>query len=148
MSSFFSVDAMQHLYLVAKDAGIENVVLGNLYIGSCSISTHLTKMNSNAADYTFYISDDTVGGMVTEGTRTAKYGITYADWDYITIQQASGSSGLSDTFADLQSVIDYINSNKTSDAEILWHMTWHISRTVLTADLPIITTIRRLCIIA
>ncbi len=120
----FSVDAMQHLYLVAKDAGIENVVLGNLYIGSCSIATHLTKMKSNAADYTFYISDDASGNMVIEGTRSAKYGITYDDWDYITIQQASGSSGLSGTFADLQSVIDYINSNKTSDAEILWHMTW------------------------
>ena len=120
----FSVDAMEHLYLVAKDAGIENVVLGNLYIGSCSISTHLTKMNNNAADYTFYISDDAVGGMVTEGTRTAKYGITYTDWDYITIQQSSSNSGLSGTFTDLQSVIDYINGNKTSDAEILWHMTW------------------------
>ena len=120
----FSTDAMEHLYLVAKDAGIENVVLGNLYIGSCSISTHLAKMNNDAADYKFYISDDAVGGMVTEGTRTAKYGITYTDWDYITIQQASGSSGLSDTFADLQSVINYINSNKTADAEILWHMTW------------------------
>ena len=120
----FSVDAMEHLYLVAKNAGIENVVLGNLYIASCSISTHWTKMNNDAADYTFYVSDDTVGGMVTEGTRTAKYGITYTDWDYITIQQSSSNSGLDDTFNDLQSVIDYINSNKTSDAEILWHMTW------------------------
>ena len=120
----FSTDAMEHLYLVAKNAGIENVVLGNLYIGSCSISTHWTKMNNDAADYTFYVSDDTVGGMITEGTRTAKYGITYADWDYITIQQSSSNSGLGNTYNDLQSVIDYINSNKTSDAEILWHMTW------------------------
>ena len=120
----FSVDAMSHLYLVAKDAGIENVVLGNLFIGGCSISKHLTKMNSDAAEYTFYVSDDASKEMVVEGTRTAKYGITYTDWDYITVQQASAYSGLLSYYDDLQSVIDYINANKTSDAEILWHMTW------------------------
>ena len=36
----FSVDAMEHLYGIAKDGGVENVLLGNLYIGGCSLATH------------------------------------------------------------------------------------------------------------
>lgn len=121
----FSQDAMQHLYLVAKDAGIENVVLGNLYKGGCSLATHRKNMTENLEDYTFYISSPEAGGMITEGTnRTAYHAITYTDWDYITLQQASTTSGLPDKYGDLAAVMDYVNANKTSDAELLWHMTW------------------------
>ena len=82
-------------------------------------------MTNNTADYTFYVADDVSGKLVADSTkRTVKYGITYSDWDYITVQQVSESSGLGHTLTDLQNVIDYINDNKTSEAEILWHMTW------------------------
>ena len=124
----FSEDAFNHLYLVAKGAGIENVVLGNLYRGGCSLATHYDLMQAESGEKCiFYVSSDEKGGMVkeaAEGVRNAKYAITYTDWDYISIQQASNHSGLPDKYEDLQGVIDYINANKTSDAEILWHMTW------------------------
>lgn len=121
----FSEDSFMHMYIVAKSAGIENVVLGNMYIGGCSLATHMKNMNGDLGEYKFWLSSDEEQGMIVEGTgRTAKYGITYTDWDYITIQQASTSSGKPDTYSDLQGIIDYINANKTSDAEILWHMTW------------------------
>ncbi len=124
----FSEDSFKHLYLVAKSAGIENVVLGNFYRGGCSLATHYKLMQSESGESCiFYISDDKTGGMVkeaAEGVRNAKYAITYTDWDYISIQQASNYSGLPEKYEDLQGVIDYVNANKTSDAEILWHMTW------------------------
>ena len=122
----FSVDAMQHLYLVAKDAGIENVVLGTLYKGGCSLDMHMEYMSGNLANYeTFYISSDTSKELVAHSKNvTAKYAITYEDWDYIVIQQVSNYTGMASKYGNLQGVIDYINANKTSDAEILWHMTW------------------------
>ena len=124
----FSEDSFKHMYLIAKNMGIENVVLGNLYRGGCSLDTHLNLMqNDSAAECIFYISSDEAGGMVKageKGTLGAKYAITYTDWDYISIQQASNHSGMESKYASLQGVIDFINANKTSDAEIIWHMTW------------------------
>ena len=36
----FSDDAMEHLAVILKGAGVENISLGNLYIGGCSLETH------------------------------------------------------------------------------------------------------------
>lgn len=121
----FSVDAMQHLYIVARDAGIENVVLGNLYIGGCSLATHMKNMTENSASYDFYTSSEEENGMVKDATkRSVLYGIQYADWDYITIQQASNYSGLPERYGDLDGVVDYVMANKGENAKLLWHMTW------------------------
>ena len=57
-----------------------------------------------------WVTFDEKGGMITEGTgRSAKYGITSADWDYITVQQGSDHSGLAEKFSDLQGMLEYIN---------------------------------------
>ena len=121
----FSTDAVEHLYLICKDAGIERIVIGNMYIGGCNLEKHLTNMSTDAANYTFYVSDDIVGGMVADSVkRSAKYGIEYDDWDYITIQQSSPLSGIEDAYTDLQGVVDYINTYKPEHTEIYWHLTW------------------------
>lgn len=122
----FSEDAFAHMYIVAKSAGVENVVLGNLYEGGCSLDTHWKFMSGDLAEYNkFYVSSDETCGMIVESTNaTAKHAITYTDWDYISIQQASNQSGLPEKYGNLQNVIDYINANKTSDAKLLWQMTW------------------------
>ena len=54
----FSIDAMEHLYIICKDAGIENVVLGNLWKSSCDLETHLSCMQGNTESYTFAVSSD------------------------------------------------------------------------------------------
>ncbi len=122
----FSEDAFAHMYIVAKNAGVENVVLGNLYEGGCSLDTHWKFMSGDLAEYNkFYVSSDETGGMIVESSNTtAKHAITYADWDYISIQQASNQSGLPEKYTNLENVIDYINANKTADAKLLWQMTW------------------------
>ena len=50
----FSVDAMQHLWEILNGEGYTDFVLGNLYIGGCSIDGHKARIESGAADYTFY----------------------------------------------------------------------------------------------
>ena len=121
----FSQDAMEHLYIVAKAAGIKTIVLGNLYKGGCSLQTHLSCMTNNTESYTFYISSDEKEGMTTlDSTATAKFAIEYTDWDFITLQQASGQSGVSDSYSYLDAVIDYVNTYKNPEAKLIWHMTW------------------------
>ena len=111
----FSSDATEHLYNLCKAAGYDTVVIGNLYIGGCSLKTHLSNMQSDTADYTFYLANEDTGKMTAykEGA-TALEGIEYTGWDFITLQQASGSSGLSDTYSYLGDVIAYVNEHKTN----------------------------------
>ena len=37
----FSTDCMQYLYDIARSGGVEEIVLGNLYYGGCSLAQHL-----------------------------------------------------------------------------------------------------------
>jgi hypothetical protein len=54
----FSIDAMQYLYQIAEDAGVEEIVLGNLYIGGCSLSTHLDNSLHGNPHYDYYKNVD------------------------------------------------------------------------------------------
>ena len=113
----FSEDAMQMLYEIAQAEGKEQIVLGNMVIGA----KHTT---SNEKAYTFYFNDK--GFWNTEDKCTLQAGIRRADWDIITIQQASNASGKANTYnQDIQTIVDYIHKNKANPgAKILWHMTW------------------------
>ena len=53
----FSSDATEYLWNMLDAAGIEEVVIGNLYIGGCSLDTHWSNMSSNSGAYTFYRSE-------------------------------------------------------------------------------------------
>jgi len=118
----FSIDGMQYLYQIAEEAGVEEIVLGNLFYGGCSLSEHLNFASDDSPSYDYYKN--------TEGTweLNAKYKMSDAildeEWDYITMQQESGASGRSDTYKGvLSQLIDYVQS-KNSTATLAWHMTW------------------------
>ncbi len=118
----FSVDAMQHLWEILIGEGYTDFVLGNLYIGGCSIDGHKNRIDSGAADYTFYTN--TGNGWKNEKA-SIQTGLTYTDWDVITVQQASGYSGMTNSFGNLQYVVDYArNTVNNPDLKIYWHMTW------------------------
>ena len=122
----FAIDALTHLCKVARDAGVENITLGYLHVGGCTLDIHYANMTGNVAAYTFGVSN--AAGTKMENYNggekvTASFGLTYADWDYITIQQGSHDSGIAATYAPLNDVIAYIRGFN-SHAELLWHMTW------------------------
>ena len=123
----FSVDAQEHLYGIAQDMGFDNIILGNLYFGGCSLQGHYGYMVNNKASYTYY--KNTTGAWTQKENATMYEGLTDEDWDYITLQQASGASGMSDTYEPyLSKLVQYVNDNKTNDkAELVWHMTWAYS---------------------
>ena len=119
----FSVDGTEYLWDVLTDAGIENVTVGNLYIGGCTLNTHWTNISTDKEAYTYY--KNTTGSW----TETADYKVSTAlleeDWDIITVQQSSKYSGMPDYYNNLTNVLNYLNENKTNEnAKIYWQLTW------------------------
>ncbi len=118
----FSVDGMEYIYGIAKSAGYTDIVLGNLYIGGCALNTHDSNAKNNSAAYEFFINTDGKWTS-TKGTTLAK-GLAYTDWDCISLQQASGYSGIGSSFEpSLTSLINYVKK-ACPNAKLVWHMTW------------------------
>lgn len=117
----FSVDSMEYVYQVAKAAGVKEVVLGNLYIGGCSLATHLSNAKGDKGAYTYYTN--TSGTWKSTGGYKISTAVKSDDWDFITIQQVSGNSGVADTYNDLAAILDIVEPLNPS-ARLAWHMTW------------------------
>lgn len=117
----FSDDAMEYVYQVSSDAGVQRITLGNMYIGGCSLETHLNNAVNNSGAYTYRTN--------TNGTWSSRNGVSIKtavesdDWDFITFQQVSGYSGVADSYDDLVDLINYVEPLNPS-ARLAWHMTW------------------------
>lgn len=120
----FSGNTMEHLYDIAIAEGMTDVTLGRLYIGSCTLQMHAENAQNDAPNYTYY--KNTIGLWEKTENATMLQGILDEDWDIITLQQSSGKSGFPESFDGyLETVIDYVNQNKTNpNAKFVWHMTW------------------------
>ncbi len=119
----FSVDAMEFLWDICTDAGFRQVILGNLYIGGCTLDTHAGNIQSGSAAYTYYYNDN--GIWQTTQKTTLDTALVDEEWDIITLQQGSPESGLPSTYSKLSEIIAHINAKKTNpDAKLYWHMTW------------------------
>lgn len=127
----FSNNALEFLPILANELGIEEVIIGKLYRGSCTVDRHWTDAQ-NGADYeSFQVSTtkDANWKTYSSGQRSLNFALSLYDWDIITFQQASGSSGQASSLSNLQNLIDYVNARKTNpDAKLYWHMTWAYSQ--------------------
>ena len=118
----FSVDAMKHhLYQVLESVGYEEITLGNLYIGGCSLNTHWNNANAGISAYEFQYN--TSGSWKSVYDVNIDRGLNFADWDIITVQQASPDSGKPDTYSNLSKLVNYVRT-KVPRADIYFHMTW------------------------
>ena len=127
----FSVDGMEYLWHIATDAGCENVILGNLYIGGCSLDMHWSNIKSDAAKYIYYKNTD---GKWTETENTPiSHAIADEDWDFVPLQQVSAKSGLPQSYGNAENVISYIAS-KLPNARFFWQMTWAYQHDAYTSN--------------
>ena len=118
----FSVDAMNnHLYDVLASAGYTDIILGNLYIGGCSLDTHYANLKSGAAAYEFYLNTDNYWEK--RGGVTLSEGLGAANWDFITVQQVSNDSGRPTMYSNLKAFMALLKQKKPR-ARFYWHMTW------------------------
>lgn len=118
----FSQDAVEQYLYELFDADGQKVIIGNLYIGGCRLDTHHSNMQSGAAKYAYR---KVVDGVKTETPNVSLLtGLKDEDWDFVSIQQASGSSGQYDTYTPyLPELLKYIQEN-AGNPTLMFHQTW------------------------
>lgn len=120
----FSNDTTEYLYDIAVAHGMTDVVIGRLYYGACTVQQHATYAKNNKTVYDYYKNTfgywDKVTGV------NMLHGLEDENWDIITLQQASGTSGVAESYDGcLEELIMYVNEHKTNpNAKLVWNMTW------------------------
>ena len=131
----FSVDATErNLWSIAHEDG-RCLIIGDLYIGGCSLERHWNNMKNDSPAYDFNRIDS-------EGRRsvTKKYRLSTAlkdeKWDVVTLQQASHFSGLQETYEPyLGDLVGYVKE-MAPDSKIMWHMTWAYAKEATHPQFP------------
>ena len=124
----FSDDGMEHLPAILEDLGIENVELARLYVGGCTLERHYNFYNNEEAAYLFYHSKAGENKWTKADEKvTMQYALAMGEWDIITLQQASGVSGLYNSYVPYLEQLIAIVSKAQPQAELVWHMTWSYS---------------------
>ena len=110
----FSQDSTALLQLLT-----DKITARNLYIGGCSLDMHAANIEIDAAKYELQEN----GEKMQNALVGVKEALISDKWDYITVQQVSGRSGVYESFYPyLGELLDYVR--KYSDAEIVLHETW------------------------
>ncbi len=131
----FSQDAVeQYLYELFAVSG-QKVIIGNLYIGGCSLEKHYNNMMADSPAYEYR--------KIVDGQKTNVKGVrvsaALADekWDYVSLQQASGLSGQYETCTPyLPEILNYVRSHSRHDVKLMWHSTWAYSSDSTHSDFP------------
>lgn len=120
----FSEDALEsYLYGLANSRG-HKIVIGNLYIGGASLSLHLQNATNNANAYA-YRKINQQGIKATTANVSIATALADDNWDYISFQQESPSSGLFNTFAPLVDLYNYVKTKTTNPSvKYVLHQTW------------------------
>lgn len=121
----FSQDALEtYLYELAKAENIK-VIIGNLYIGGASLELHWNNAKENKATYQYRKID--VNGNKTNTPETSiADAIADEDWDYISFQQVSSSSGIYESYVEpLPLLFENVKQMATNpDVKYILHQTW------------------------
>ena len=124
----FSWDAVeQELYPLCHAAGQE-IVIGNLYYGGCSLAQHYYFMTNHVSAYSFRLIKDGVRTATPNGSVSLREALQYGKWDYISLQQASHDSGIKSTFEPYLSALEDTVKAYQPEAKLLWHETWSYSK--------------------
>lgn len=131
----FSQDAVeQYLYELFSDSG-RKVIIGNLYIGGCSLEKHYNNILNDSAAYEYR--------KVADGRKTNVKGVSVSaaladePWDYVSLQQASGLSGKYETCSPyLPEILNYVRSHSKYDVKLIWHSTWAYAAGSTHPDFP------------
>ncbi len=126
----FSEDALYYLPAIARAEGWEGLVLGNLSIGGCTLKTHVQNTGAllgsmpgeGPGAYRYFKSE---GGPWQDRPALLHEGLADEDWDIVSLQQASGSSGLPATYRPyLTELASFVKERTKPSCRLAWHMTW------------------------
>ena len=119
----FSEDAIeQHLSALARAEGL-NVIICNMYIGGCSIERHVKNLRGNLPEYR-YRKFDVDGKMKEAWGYTLEKVLAEEEWDYVSLQQVSQSSGMPESYVLLPELVEFVKARVPEDAVLMFHQTW------------------------
>ncbi|MCH5180013.1 MAG: DUF4886 domain-containing protein [Erysipelotrichales bacterium] len=131
----FSDDTMEYFYEIADLVGVGDIELGNLYIGGCTLETHLNNAKDNSPSYEYRTNYD--GNWKTEFRYKMLDAVSSNDWDFISFQQASGYSGIESSYDCLDELMDIVESHCISkNTRFVWNMTWAYQQNSNHSDFP------------
>lgn len=120
----FSQNAVEKYLHPIADADGVCFIIGNMYIGGCSLERHHKNMKGDIPDYS-YRKIGTDGIKVTTNKFTLEKALADEEWDVVTFQQSSPNSGLIDTYEPyLTELIEYVKARTKEDVKLYWHQTW------------------------
>ena len=117
----FSDDSMEYVYPVLKALGVEDIYLGNLYIGGCEIHRHVDNLRNDAPLYEYRTNAQ--DKWENELEYHMKDGVSQHAWDVISMQQGSHDSGLKASYELLPELIEFVRA-KQGNVKLAWNMTW------------------------
>ncbi|MDR0938719.1 MAG: DUF4886 domain-containing protein [Mediterranea sp.] len=132
----FSEDAVeQNLHQLAAAEGFQTII-GNLYIGGCSLERHVRNAQDNLPAYA-YRKIGLDGRKVNTPNTTLADALADEEWDYVSLQQVSGLSGQFDSFeASLPELVDYVKARLPRRTKLMLHQTWAYAANSTHADFP------------
>ena len=125
----FSQDAVeQYLHELAEAEGISTII-GNMFIGGCSLERHVKNARDNAPAYA-YRKIGTDGKKREKGKMSLETVLADEDWDYVSLQQASPFSGMYESYeASLPELIEYVKARLPKKTKLMLHQTWAYAST-------------------
>ncbi len=119
----FSQDAVeQYLWELAAAQG-DSLVIGNAYIGGCSIDMHYEFLKTGKPTYVYRKMMN--GGRYSRNKWTLRKIIQDEQWDIISLQQVSQLAGIPDSYLNLAPLKRLVQSYTTNmHVKFVWHMTW------------------------
>ena len=121
----FAVDTTKHLADVTRSVGVDDLLIGTLYIGGCSINRHFRNAQENAPAYKYYTNRGE-GWTHVEGV-SIKDAVESDDWDFISIQHGTGDGSRytqENSYENLPALVSYIRSIAPEKARIVFNMAW------------------------
>ena len=103
----------------------KNVTIGYAYNAGCSLEEHVGYINNNEAEYYYYyLNEDNEWKY--EANVTLDYIVQQEDWEYVSLQQASGYSGVVDTYnaEHIATIQNCVETNLGYEPVYMWNMTW------------------------
>lgn len=125
----FSQDAIEQYLFELAEADNIKVIIGNLYIGGASLELHWNNAKEDKSAYQ-YRKIDVEGNKTNTPKTSIADALADEDWDYISFQQVSSSSGIYETYVEpLPLLFNYVKTMATNpDVKYILHQTWAYSQ--------------------
>lgn len=121
ISNSFGVNLQTYATEIAKVNGFD-LDIYTLYIGGCSLDTHVRNIEQNKKDYELFANGVSLGKFV-----SIKEALELDTWDIISLQQASHYSGEIETYYPyFEYVLNFVRKYRPN-SKIVFHKTWAYS---------------------